>query len=155
MHLNKDASIISHLRKNARESITKIGRETNTPVSTVFDRLKNYEKNIITKHTCLLDFKTLGYETRTHIMLKAKSSKREEIKTFIENHPNINNASRLNNGEDYLLEAYFENIEALQRFNEEAQKTGAKDIQEHFIIEEIKREGMTPEHNKTVGKYTR
>ncbi|MBR9691938.1 winged helix-turn-helix transcriptional regulator, partial [Candidatus Woesearchaeota archaeon] len=66
----KDLKIIAYLRQNARMPLTKMSRKTQIPVSTIFDRLKMNENSLIVKHTSLLDFSKLGYNTRANITLK-------------------------------------------------------------------------------------
>ena len=63
----KDRQIISHLRNNARIPLTTMSKLTKIPVSTLFDRLKTNEDDIITKHTSLLDFAKLGYNARVNL----------------------------------------------------------------------------------------
>jgi len=66
----RERLLLSHFRRNARESLTTISRETRVPVSTIFDKLKHYERQFIRKHTTLVDFSKLGYMTRANVMLK-------------------------------------------------------------------------------------
>jgi len=56
----KDMMLLSNLRANARETLTNISKRTNIPISTIFDRLKLHEKNLIKKHTAIIDFALLG-----------------------------------------------------------------------------------------------
>jgi len=51
----KDLIVISYLRQNARETLTRLSRKTHIPVSTIYDKLKLHEHNLITKYTSLLD----------------------------------------------------------------------------------------------------
>ena len=48
--------IISNLRNNARQTLTKMSRRTLIPVSTIFEKIRNYESSLIKKHTSLIDF---------------------------------------------------------------------------------------------------
>ena len=57
----KELKIISEFRKNARENLTCASRKLGIPVSTIYDRLKKYSGNLITRHTAILDFKKLGF----------------------------------------------------------------------------------------------
>jgi len=47
--LEKDLLILSELRQNARETLTKMSKHTGIPISTIFDKIKqlNIEKEII------------------------------------------------------------------------------------------------------------
>jgi len=81
---SKDYRIISHLRKNARVPLTKLSRETSIPVSTIFDRIKANEENIIVRHTTLIDFSTLGFHTRAHILVKVSREFRAEAGNYLQ-----------------------------------------------------------------------
>ncbi|HIJ01446.1 TPA: hypothetical protein HA363_02255, partial [Candidatus Woesearchaeota archaeon] len=58
----KDVLLMSFFRNNARENLTRISRITRIPVSTIFDKLRDYEKELVKKHTTLLDFRKLGFD---------------------------------------------------------------------------------------------
>ena len=60
---------MSYLRMNARETLTKISRKTKVPVSTVYQRIKNKEVNLILKHTSLIDFRKLGFMTKAQVLI--------------------------------------------------------------------------------------
>ena len=47
---NKDLKIISYLRQNARMPLTKMSKKTQIPVSTIFDRLRTNEDDLIYKN---------------------------------------------------------------------------------------------------------
>ena len=72
-----DLLIISSLRQNAREKLTNMSKKTRIPVSTLFDRIRMHEGKLIKKHTALIDFNKLGYNTRANIILKVKKTDRE------------------------------------------------------------------------------
>ena len=72
----KELMLLACLRNNARETLTNISKKTNIPISTIFDKLKEYEKTFIKKHTSILDFKKLGYDIRINMLLKVDRSKR-------------------------------------------------------------------------------
>ncbi len=139
----KEILLMSYLRQNARETLTKLSRKTSVPISTIYDKLKMYENDIIKKHTSLLDFNKLGYTTRATIMLKAKKDCKKELKEFLLNNRNINSVFKINNGYDYLVEGIFKQIKELEDFIEKIEdKFKIKNKQVHYIIEDIKREGF-------------
>ena len=55
----KDLLLMTHFRRNSRENLTQISRLTNIPVSTIFDKLREYEKGLIQRHTTLIDFRRI------------------------------------------------------------------------------------------------
>ena len=65
----KDLLIVSHLRRDGRTSLTELSKKTRIPISTIFDRLKQNKNNFIKKHTALIDFAKLGYNTRNNEVL--------------------------------------------------------------------------------------
>jgi len=138
---NKDILLLSNLRANARETLTKISKNTKIPVSTIFDRLRMHEKGLIHKHTTLVDFSRIGFSTRATITLRTQKKYREELKQFLMKHQNINSIYKINNGFDFLIEAIFRNIKDMEDFMEELDehfKIKAKQI--YYIVEDLKRE---------------
>ena len=148
MLAKKDMQIIANLRQNSRMSLTKMSRKTAIPVSTIFDKLKVYEGKLIQKHTSLLDFAKLGYNTRANITLKTNKDKREELKQFLTKHQNINSVYKINNGYDFLAEAVFKNIRELEDFLELLEeKFDVTERNVYYIIEDIKREAFMNNEN--------
>lgn len=139
MH-KKDLLLISHLRKNARTPMTKISKQTNIPVSTIFDKLREYDKDLITKNTCLLNFRTLGYDVKAHLLFKVGKEARAAFLSFLQTSTHTNSIFRVNNGYDYLVEAVFKNLQELQEFYEQTDNYGLEAKQEYFILEDLARE---------------
>lgn len=138
-----DLLIISSLRQNAREKLTEMSKKTRIPVSTIFDRIKTHEINIIKKHTALVDFSKLGYNTRANIILKVKKEDRNDIKEFLMKHSSINSAFKINNGYDFMIEAVFRNIKEVEDFIElleEKFKIKAKQV--FYVIDDLKKEAF-------------
>ena len=80
MMKKNDWELISCLRKNGRETLTKISRKTKVPISTLYDKLRSDKMSLITKHTCLLNFSKIGFNTRAKISLKVDKECRQDIK---------------------------------------------------------------------------
>ena len=135
----KDLLIISHLRKNARETLTNLSKKTGIPISTIYENLKRNE--VIEKHTCLLDFAKLGFNTRANILFKVNKESRSALQEYLANHQNTNNVYKINNGYDYLVESVFKNIKDVQDFLETVEeKYPIEEKEVYYIIEEVKRE---------------
>lgn len=133
--------LLSHFRRNAREALTKISRKTSIPVSTIFDRLKDLEKSIIKKHTSLIDFNELGYMMRANMTLKFQREDRQKAAKFLQTHVNVNSLYKITNGFDYMAEVVFKGLFELEQFREELEERfSVKDMEMHFILEDIKRE---------------
>lgn len=137
----KEKALLSNIRSNARETLTTISKRTGIPISTIFEKLKRYEKRFITKHTTIVDFNKLGYSTRATLFLKTRAENRTELGNHLKAHPNINNVFRINNGYDFMAEAIFKDIQELQNFIEQLELDYAiTDQQTHMIIEDVARE---------------
>jgi Lrp/AsnC family transcriptional regulator, leucine-responsive regulatory protein len=147
----KELLLISRFRENSRTSLTKLSRLTKIPVSTLFDKIKEYEKtNLIRKHTALIDFKMLGYNVKTQILVMAKKENKEELQKFLMRHPKINTVFRINNGYDYLAEAIFKDLEELDEFTRKLEEYEPIEKKEFFVMEDIKREEFLS-HKENLG----
>ena len=139
----KDLKIIANLRQNARMPLTKMSRLTHIPVSTIFDRLKLNEDSLIVKHTSLLDFNKLGYNTRANITLKVDREDKEALKEFLIKHQSVNSVYKINNGFDFMIEGVFKQIKEMEDFLDNLeQKFKIQDKKSFFIIEDLKREAF-------------
>lgn len=144
----KDLKIIAYLRQDARMPLTKMSRKTHIPVSTIFDRLKINENNIIVKHTSLLNFDKLGYNTRANITLKVDREDKEALKEFLVKSPSVNSVYKINNGFDFMIEGIFKQIKDMEEFIEDMeQKFKITDKKSFFIIEDLKREAFMSSPN--------
>ncbi|MCF7860741.1 Lrp/AsnC family transcriptional regulator [Candidatus Woesearchaeota archaeon] len=146
---DKELLILSRLRKNAREKLSSMSRKTQIPVSTIFEKIKEQEGNVIRKHTCLLDFSALGFHVRVHILIKVKFEDRDAAGDFFNKCFQINSVLRINNGYDYMLEGIFRDILELEDFCEKIEKrflVEKKDV--YYITKEIKREDFLADSNK-------
>ena len=147
----KDLKIISQLRSDARMPLTKMSRKIQIPVSTIFDRLKINENNLILKHTCLLNFSKLGYNVRAHINLKVDKEDKEALKEHLIKHQSVNSVFKINNGFDFMVEGVFKQIIDMENFIENLdQKFKILDKKSYFIIEDIKRESFMSNLNLLV-----
>jgi DNA-binding Lrp family transcriptional regulator len=138
----KDMLLMTHLRRNARENLTRISKLTHIPVSTVFDRLREFEKGLIQKHTTLLDFRRLGFDIRVNMLFKVSKDMRDSLRDFLMSNENVNSLFKVNNGYDYLVEAVFRDMNDLQRFTDLLDKFRIESRQELFVLEDLKREGF-------------
>ena len=138
---DKDLLIMSQLRKDARMSLTKMSKKTQIPISTLFDKLRQYEGHEIQRHIALLDFAKLGYTTRAIVLMRVHKKDKETLgKTLVKN-THINSLFKVNNGFDFQFECIFRDMRELEDFVEGLEEQFAiKGKEVHYIIEEIKRE---------------
>jgi DNA-binding Lrp family transcriptional regulator len=138
---DKYLPILQHFRLNSRVRLTDLSKKTQIPVSTLFEKLKYFEENnLISKHTSLLNFRELGYDVRTQLLIKAV--KKDDLQKYLTKHQSVNNIYRVNNGFDFLIEAVFENISAFDKFLKELDSIGIEKSEEFFVLEDLKREGF-------------
>ena len=138
-----DIQIISHLRKDGRMPLTELSRDTELPVSTIHDRLKQHVKNKLLKPTVLLSFDKLGFNTRAHILLAVEHLEKEKIFAHLQKNPHVNSLYRINNGWNILMECIFKDMPSLEDFVEKLENTfHIKQKQVHYILDELKREGF-------------
>ena len=127
-----------------------ISRETNIPISTIFDKVNKLGKSTISKYSPLLDFQKLGFGIRINFVLKANDKKKQELKDFLLTNKNVNSMLRLNNDFDFFIETVFRDMKGLEEFSESLEKFKIKKKKEFFIIEDLKKEEFLtkPEHVK-------
>lgn len=139
----KDLVLVAHLRKNSRETLTTMSRLTKIPVSTLYDKLKQHERNIIQKHTALVDFSKLGFNTKVQILIKVDREKREEVKNFLLKEFNVNSVYKINSGYDFMIEGIFKHVKDMEDFIEKLdERFKLIEKQVYYVIEDIKREGF-------------
>lgn len=151
--MEKDLLVISYLRRDARESLTRISKQTNIPVSTIFDKIRFTKGRLIKKFTTIIDFQNLGFYARAVLLIKVKREERDSIKEYLISHKHVNSAFRVNNNYDVLVEAVFKNISEYEQFVDELDsKFTIEQKQAFFILEDIKREEFlsSPEYLQMV-----
>ncbi len=144
----KDLLVLSSLRKNARMTLTKMSRNIQIPISSIYDNIKGHEGNLIQKHTSLIDFSKIGFNTRATVLLKVKREEREQVKEYLIKNQHINTAHKINSGWDFMFEGIFRHIKDLEEFLEVLEdKFKVKQRQVYYIIEDIKREEFMADPN--------
>jgi len=131
---------MSALRKNARQTLTNISKQTKIPVSTIYDRIKKHEKGIIKKHTSILDFSKIGYNIRLNLLLKIKE--KEKFQDFILKNMNINSVFKIEGDFNFAIDCIFKQMDEMQYFMEKLNQLGIIKKQTHFVTEEIIRENF-------------
>jgi Lrp/AsnC family transcriptional regulator for asnA, asnC and gidA len=137
---DKDLLLLASFRNNARKTLTLISRDLGVPISTVFEKLKRYERWFIKRYTTLLDFQRLGFSMRVQVLLKVKREGREELKRFLLTHMNVNSLCRVSNGYDFVLEGIFKNMQDLHEFNMALESYDLLESRELFVLDDLRRE---------------
>ena len=149
----KEMLILANLRKNSRETLTKISKQTSIPVSTIYDKLKIYETSFIKKHTSILDFSKLGYHTRATMLIKVANNYREKLREHLLLDKSLNTVYRINNGYDFMLEGIFKELREVDLFLDKLEKDyGVTEKYVYYIIDEVKKEDFlsSPEYLKII-----
>jgi DNA-binding Lrp family transcriptional regulator len=143
MITRKDLLVISCLRENARETLTRMSRKIRLPISTIYDRMRFQERDCIVRHTALVDFSRLGYTTRVHIALRAERAARASLESYLRSSPHVNTLSKINNGYDFHIDAVFHHLKDLQSFIENLEdRFSIIEKQIYYVVEDIKREAF-------------
>ena len=134
----RDLEILTHLRANARKPLVKISEETGIPVSTIFDRLKAHNGDLIKKFTAILNFPKLGFNIRKKIIIK--SNDKEKLLKFLLEHKNVNSVFKVNNGYHFVIDCIFKEMKEWYSFKTELDNYNIEDSKILDVTEEAKRE---------------
>lgn len=136
----KELAILSHLRKDARKSLVDVANEADIPISTVYDKVRKYEKGIIKKHTCILDFQKIGYNIRVMMLMKIRDEK--NFREIAKSHRNVNSVFKLSDQGKYLADCIFRYMTEMEDFLTSLSECGVEENDMHFISEEVVRENF-------------
>lgn len=114
----RELMIISSLRQNCRKSLTEMSRDTKIPISTIHEKMRVYNRTLIKKHTALIDFSKVGYNTRAKVLWKVEKDQRQKLQDFLDNCKNVNTLFKVNNGFDFMADMVFVHIKDLEDFIE-------------------------------------
>src|SRR3989344_1327098 len=143
MHMRKyDDLIISYLRENSRMSLTQMSKRTNIPISTLYERIKGYQKKVIKKHTAIIDFAQLGYGTRARVLFRVKKDVREDFKEHLLHSPYLNELYKVNNNYDFMAEFIFRQMKEMEDYLDSLEEKYRVEKEVFYILEELKREGF-------------
>lgn len=138
----KERSIISSLRKDARTSLASIAQEVQVPISTIYDKINRlHREKVIKKYTALLDFPQLGYHYHATLAIRVSPAQKGELLLFLQQHHSINSIHVINGGFDFLVETIHRDIKEYLAFREGLQQSyNTIHFQEYQLIEEVERE---------------
>jgi len=137
-----DLKIISALRTNSRETLTKISADTGISISLVFDRLKSMEQEgLIKRNSCSVDWKRLGLR-RVLLLIKTPERLREKAQAWLAKSHHINNLWRLD-GSGLAAEAMFVSLRQQEVFIKTIRKEFEDlEVSTREIVENPKWEGF-------------
>jgi len=142
-----DLKILDYLRRNTRETMTRISKETGIPISSVFDRLKRLEAiGVIHRYTTLLDMKKIGIHVCVIVFFKTTDVMKQSLEHWLKDNKHVNTLIRINGDWDFMAEALFNNIRALEAFTQEIREEfEGVQCSVQYILDDLKREGFSPE----------
>jgi DNA-binding Lrp family transcriptional regulator len=137
-----DLMIVSHLRRDSRASLTEMSRHTKIPVSTIFDKVKDYKRSgLIKKNTSIVSFDKIGYAAKALIFFSTKKEEREKLSKLLQKSRSVNSLFRVNDGWDLVAEVIFPNMNEIENFVENIDaEVSVRDKKVFYILEEFKRE---------------
>ena len=139
----KEMVILSCLRQDARQTLTTLSKKTNIPISTIYEKLKSYNKGLIKKNACLVDFGKLGFNTRAQILIKVDKKDRDSLRDYLKSNFNVNSIFKVSNGYDFMVDGVFRHIRDLEEFNESLEERfNVKRNEYYFVIDELKKEAF-------------
>ena len=141
--VKKDFLLLNSLRKGARQSLTAVSKQTNIPISTLFDRLKLLEKEDIVRHTSLINFRKIGYNTKIHYFFRAPSNERNRLKAYLEEISSINNVYEITGDFQIMAEGIFEDLLQSEKFRSDLESRFENlEFKSHVVVKNIKQEGF-------------
>jgi len=116
----KDKEILKLIQKNAKLRAKEIARKINSPITTVFAKIKRMEEEgIIKSYNALLDAKLLGFETLAFIFVsfsKSEGITQEETAKEIAKFPEVQEVHIISGEWDILVKVRGRNTEEIGKF---------------------------------------
>jgi Lrp/AsnC family leucine-responsive transcriptional regulator len=140
---SSDLKILSALRSNGRETLTKISADTGISISLVFDRLKRMEDGLIRRYSCSVDWKRLGLNRRTLLLIRMPERLREKAQARLARSHHINNLWRLDGKCSLAAEAMFVSLRQQEVFVKALRKEFEDvEISALAVVQSVKWEGF-------------
>ena len=139
-----DLKILSALRTNSRETLTKISADTGISISLVFDRLKRMEEEgLIRSYSCSVDWKRLGLNSRVLLLIRMPERLRDKAQARLASSHHVNNLWRLDDRCGLAAEAMFVSLRQQEAFIDALKKEFEDvEIAVHEVVENPKWEGF-------------
>jgi Lrp/AsnC family leucine-responsive transcriptional regulator len=136
---DKDMTILEALQDNARLGVKQIARKTGIPITTVFNRIKNLEKNgIIKGYTAIIDKKKMGKEIEAFILINiAYTSKlhQDDFSGELRALPEVDECYIISGATNVLIKVSTRDIDTLNEFIiQNLKKRGVENISTYIII---------------------
>ncbi|PIZ50604.1 hypothetical protein COY27_06700 [Candidatus Woesearchaeota archaeon CG_4_10_14_0_2_um_filter_33_13] len=138
----KELEIIKHLRKDARTSLLSISDVVQMPTSTIYDKINKMKKEkIITGYTALVDFKKLGINHHSKVVIKVIPEHKNELLRFLQGQENVNSIYHINSGYDFMVEVLSKDIKDHLELVEKIKNSfNITEIYQYQVVDEVIRE---------------
>lgn len=111
-----DKNILGVLLDDSRLSYRQIAKKLGVSTATVMNRVKELEKEIIKKHTIILDYEKVGYDVEVLIEVRISKGKLFQVEKEIAHHPNVFAVYDLTGDFDAIILARFPNRRKMDAF---------------------------------------
>jgi len=141
---SSDLKILSALRTNGRETLTKISADTGLQISLVFDRLKSMEEEgLIKSYSRSVDWKRIGLKRQVLLLIRIHKHLRQKAQAWLTRSHHINNLWRLDGKCGFAAEAMFVSLRQQEVFIKAFRKEFEDvEISTHEVVENPKWEGF-------------
>lgn len=131
--------IFNCLRNNSRQKLMDISKNTNIPVSTIFDTLKRLNDSI-NKYTIIPNYSKLGFNTRALIILEPENSEKEKMINYLTNINTINSIFNVD-GNGFFIDVILKDNKQLSNFIKDLEKKfKINNFKIHLVLDEMKHE---------------
>lgn len=122
---DKDLGILALIQRNCKLTAKQIAKRVNSPITTVFAKIKRMEKlGIIEGYKAILDPKKLDYSTTAFILIsvsyrtknKGTLISQREIAKEIAKYPEVQEVHIISGDWDLLIKLKAENVDAIGKF---------------------------------------
>ncbi len=135
----KELLLLNSLRGNCRTNLSNLSKDIGLSVSTLFNKLKKLERNVIKQHTIILNYSKMGYPIRNNFIVKADDI--DKFKSLVLNHFNVNSIFRVEKGE-YYIDCLFQDFKEMDNFINSMDDNDIEVKQQIHVIEDVKVEGF-------------
>lgn len=133
-----DVRILSQLRTSARVPLRTLAASVDAPASTVYARILELQKRVVTRFTCLLDVPSL-YPIHAWLWIGITPSDTECLR-YLRVHPTFNTLCRLGPQNRYVAEGFFSCLADVDHECDVLRKRGARTITVRYVTHSMKRE---------------
>ena len=145
----RDLAILTNLRHDSRMTLTNLSKKTGVPISTIFERLKQFRNSGLIKFIALADFGRLGFITRVLVAVKVDKSIRSKLEEYLSKHLYVNSLLRINNGFNYMIEGIFKDMAGAEEFVEDLEdKFRIKKAVVYHVLGDMMRESFLSDNTK-------